>query len=127
MRERKYRVWNTQFDEPKMLYSDENSNLDIFFEYNPTNNLMDWTTLRDKNGREIYEGDILNLSKDSEPKNIYFVEYKNDRFWLSQYTGKFDGYDLNSFNDFYYRICLSAYCKDSVVIGNIWENPELLK
>jgi hypothetical protein len=56
--------------------------------------------------------------------NNYFVEYKVDRFWLSKWVGETihpDG------NDGYYRICLPAYCTSSGIIGNIYQNKELLK
>jgi uncharacterized phage protein (TIGR01671 family) len=84
-------------------------------------NLMQYTDLKDKNGKEIFEGDVFNLSHKS--KNIYFVEYKNDRFWLSQ---KSEDNDPDMWSDHYYRITLPVYCKNYEIIGNIYENPELL-
>jgi len=87
--------------------------------------IQQYTGLKDKNGKEIYEGDIFNLVNDPNEKNIYFVEYKNDRFWLSQYTGNFEVEDFHSFKDGYYRICLPVYCRDAHIIGNIFENKEL--
>lgn len=82
--------------------------------------LMQFTGLHDSTGNEIFESDILDTGN-----NIYFVEYKWDRFWLSKYVSK--EISKEGCGDGYYRICLAAYCKDSKVIGNIHENGDLLQ
>jgi uncharacterized phage protein (TIGR01671 family) len=65
--------------------------------------LMQFTGLHDKNGKEIWEGDIVASSH--TPNQI--VEYEHDRFVLRP-----DNYDL-------WKVC--EYWE---VIGNIYENPE---
>ena len=74
---------------------------------------MQFTGLKDKQGREIYEGDILRF----DPKvwgqgnhhNLFAIE------WAKQAAG-FIGHGVAA--DW------PRYCE---VIGNIYENPELLK
>ncbi len=77
--------------------------------------LMQYTGLRDKNGREIYEGDILRGSYDS----AYEVRYMGDRDYPAFDVIPDVGSDSNGLS---YLIA-----EESVeVIGNIYENPELL-
>lgn len=89
--------------------------------------LMQCTGLKDKNGKLIYEGDILKYT--SKPTNTQKnnPEYKPfaenySVVWEDFYTG----YNLrskekvNCFN-------LGIMTKDCEVIGNIYENPELLE
>lgn len=67
-----------------------------------------FTGLYDKNGTDIYEGDIL---RNESCKGI--VVYKNGAFVLD--LGKSCG-------------CVYLFCLDSLlVVGNIYDNPELLK
>lgn len=78
-----------------------------------------FTGLKDKNGKEIYEGDILK----SEAGSIYMNKYTKLREWLSKVVfkeGKFTtepilpdtvSYDIH---------------KDDEVIGNVFEDKELL-
>lgn len=84
-------------------------------EYDTDVELMQYTGLKDKNGTEIYDGDIFKVNG-----KTYFVEWNEDlcRFILT--TGR--GY--NTIN------CMDLTC-DTIyyekVIGNIYENPELIK
>lgn len=76
-----------------------------------------YTGLHDKNGKEIYEGDIVsfNLKSDSEgqPYIIGYIEYQTT----------FSGYRIMSFEG---SFALDYNIKDIEVIGNIYENKELL-
>ena len=75
--------------------------------------LMQYTGLKDKNGKEIYEGDVLT-------KNIYWDVQKTE---LVRFTVKFiyGCFMLVDRDDRRYNIS-----KYNEVIGNIHENPELL-
>jgi uncharacterized phage protein (TIGR01671 family) len=69
--------------------------------------IMQFTGLKDKNLKEIYEGDVV---KHDELVGIYEVIFKNGKFLLSDNTFL----NINLWNL-------------SEIIGNIYENPELLK
>jgi hypothetical protein len=72
-------------------------------------NESEYTGLKDNNGKEIYEGDIISYrfktktSNDQFKSHVFFDEY----MWLTE------EHSINRINDV-------------EVIGNIYENPELL-
>lgn len=75
--------------------------------------IMQSTGLKDKNGKEIFEGDILG-TKDGLLNGI--IEYRED---LGMFVNS-----LIRYNNFE-RLCNVA--SDREIIGNIYENPELLE
>lgn len=72
---------------------------------------MQYTGIKDKNGKEIYEGDVL-TNGDSYIK--YVVEFIDSGFKARQ-TGNQSSIGLMYHQDFL------------EIIGNIYENPELLE
>ena len=85
--------------------------------YNDNYHIRDqFTGLKDKNGKEIYEGDILSLpSWRPKEMQICFIE---GGFCLANKAGEFVG-------DIHY--IQHGGIPDAEVIGNIYENPDLLK
>jgi uncharacterized phage protein (TIGR01671 family) len=81
--------------------------------------LMQSTGLVDKNGKEIFEGDILcDEGIEQESEFVYVtVSYREGMWVCDQITDELCGYGgaLNEFNN------------DYSIIGNIYENPELLE
>ena len=84
------------------------------------NILMQFTGLKDKNdsllGEEVYQGDLIqSLPKGYEPREIYEVVWDEERLeWgIKSKIGMITS--------------LWTFDKDFEVIGNIMENPELLK
>lgn len=77
--------------------------------------LMQYTGLKDKNGKEIYEGDIVKGS--AYGKEIYTGVVE---FYDASFVMRIDG------NKGYYRLNKMTF-QELEVVGNIYENPELLK
>jgi len=129
MREIKFRIWNnenkemlylgTPFENPKLYYlSDVNGDsLKLIFRRGNHGELsriikdfrlMQYTGIRDKTGKEIYEGDIVKYWGGTAP-----IVYYESGFYI-KYTG-----------EDYYSI---QYESSSLqVIGNIYDNPELIE
>jgi uncharacterized phage protein (TIGR01671 family) len=121
MREHKYRAWLKD----KMYYQDQNTasrmwGMEGFAqtvgnEKGYTPDIMQFTGLPDKNGKEIYEGDILQYYwKDEGRIRTTTVSWDNDYLqWVE------DNHSLvELFND--------ENIFDIEIIGNIYSNPELL-
>lgn len=80
---------------------------------NPEENRYEFlqsTGIKDMNGKEIYDGDIL-----SNDERYYTVSFYNGSF-RAEYADGFEDYSLDLVD--------IAHC--SIVIGNVFENPELL-
>lgn len=83
--------------------------------------LMQFTGLLDKNGKEIYEGDLLRMriymANDGWNRHEVEIFSQGYAFWFK--TLKYPGY----------TDCLWFHYNQSEreIIGNIYENPELIK
>lgn len=85
--------------------------------------IMQCTDLLDKNGKEIYQGDIIRCYTKSSKEIVYNHEVKLPHFYREIWSHKKieDEYGINS-----YPADPGEKCDGIEVIGNIYENPELL-
>ena len=76
--------------------------------------LMQSTGVRDKNGKEIFEGDVVKMAKNvySEPTYYEVVRHRGGAYRLESKQ---------------YGCELWLRHTDCEIAGNIWENPELLE
>ena len=76
--------------------------------------IMQYTGLKDKNNKEIYEGDIL---FESFGERYYKVIFENASF-RAEAEGDFDEYSFD---------LIDIVAQGCEIVGNIYENPELIK
>lgn len=147
MREIKFRAYEKDsFDETgKMIHAEDfmkNWNIGFLFlnpSTNPCNRLkiMQYTGLKDKNGKEIYEGDIV--AEDEEMHSVCkwinplgcfaFVpiemngESGDNLRGYTEFNKVYEMFIEYGVDTFFYNQTPNKYVE---VIGNIYENPELL-
>ncbi len=133
MREVKFRVWIKN----KMIYIEKNvsieffnnpmyidwkvsRNYDVFYKHDKSYSaykesfLMQYTGLKDKNGKEIYEGDLIKHNK-----NIFQVVHSDNRHVLVLRDIKL----VTNWRDLNWCYNVRKYIE---IIGNIHKNPGLL-
>jgi len=126
MREIKFRFWNNDtnqmwssqdlVDNEYYLLADMRIHISFDLGENGTDceefTIMQYTGLKDKNGKEIYEGDVVGMG---DPLIVTFgLNGENEGWHVSRAR---DGYQYS----------MHAFTTPWLVRGNIHENPELLK
>jgi uncharacterized phage protein (TIGR01671 family) len=113
-REIKFRAWDGKKMLPPFdlidMYVHQNFGMDSNDDFQKLQSLqlMQYTGLKDKNGKEIYEGDVVGYGKEKAPHEVRWDDVHGMWMWR---TFKFSHTALDKLE----------------VIGNIYENPELLK
>lgn len=114
MREIKFRAWDK---ENKQLYTNAQCAPRIFLGDSDKFEIMQYTGLKDKNDKEIYEGDIVSFAlPDNQWSDGQEVKFNRGSF-VTPCGGVFSLGFLKGFESL----------KLLKVIGNIYENPELVK
>ncbi|HAT4125260.1 TPA: DNA-packaging protein [Clostridium perfringens] len=109
-REIKFRAWHKNANHMCMNVTTDLLNRDYLV-------FMQYTGLKDKNGKEIYEGDIL-INTNKSKLNLGIENQK----YLIIYRAL--GFDLKPL---FKGMALKFNYTDLELIGNIYENPELLE
>lgn len=118
----KFRVWDKEKNEMECDLYDEPGDMqiscinEVFKDYLSNNRYIveQCTGLKDKNGKSIYDGDIL---QDGEQKiKVVFDEERHCFMFEYQYTRAYKPIS-----------CLDVLEGDFEIIGNIHENPDLLE
>lgn len=129
MREIKFRAWlkygkeivdveEIDFMNEVINYIDndyENNEQEIIGAYFENIELMQYTELKDKNNKEIYEGDVVKLRSNH---GIGVIKYYDE--WGAFIVEYIKPRPLVVLGINYYK-------EDIEVLGNIYENPELIK
>src|SRR5690606_28439071 len=114
MRPIKFRVWDKSLEEMRYSinipsdYTERNGSLDLINMFQMLNQryvFMQYTGLKDKNNRKIYEGDVLK----NDNGDLWVVVWKGTGFMLAL-NG--ESKNIYSANEYYFSSC--------EVIGNIY-------
>ena len=133
MREIKFRSWNG-----KWMQRFDFSRRNVHRNLNKGYPIMQFTGLKDKNAKEIYEGDVVRLTAEGTYYNSpdKYEECNVDKTYIGEvviiaskgaclkrpsYTDNITG-DKDKSDQY-----INVVQYRSEVIGNIYENPELLK
>lgn len=148
-REVKFRAWDSSRNE--MVYESESESKDVFIFSNIVwwrlggnpdlmpvigrkfITMMQYTGLKDKNGKEIYEGDIMRVKDNfnGEPDFQGVVSFIDGTFCLASFIQP----ENNSYTErerlwndgvYEHHSLEITDANDREVIGNKYENPELL-
>lgn len=108
----KFRAWEKNLKEMIEVYNidfvSKMINRDIAFRFFDEVELMQYTGLKDRNGKEIYEGDIVRYFKDE----LGIVKFVAGSFIIDGNT------------------CYESFLElggKIAIVGNIYENPDLLE
>ena len=124
MRELKFRAWSKS--EKKMIYNIQNEfeerielGMDCFSDYLSNDDFIveQYTGLKDRNGKEVYEGDLVSCGTiDGNPVGLVGFRTEFGCWEVLDPNHAFGGENFGE-----------RYCREMEVVGNIHENSELLE
>jgi|LSQX01.3.fsa_nt_gb uncharacterized phage protein (TIGR01671 family) len=134
-REIKFRAWSVWYEDEEKegmtsaemlafaeydLLKNHLQESDVFFP-------MQFTGFKDKNGKEIYEGDIVKEKLiDHMEEEGWFWNYSVVEFEKGCWVLKQVGFDYSKYDNLFDYNLLYQDCTEVEICGNIFENPELL-
>lgn len=117
----KYRAWDKEtksMNGMAEIYRNRNQEIEL----HPRDEniiLMQSTGLRDKNGKEIFEGDIIAINLEGIETPITAKVFQNRKIGILMFHAFEDNEDVPMVE------LLEGNSVEFAIIGNIWEDPEL--
>lgn len=124
----KFRVWDEvsctmittkDYEDLSDLFCCLNANDGFFSE------LMQSTGLIDKNGEEVFEGDVVKLCFEEDGLFEIYLDTVGGLYTKSVRTGKIQFLELSGFDEL--ETAKEVFNECVEIVGNIYENPELLE
>lgn len=111
MREIKFKAWNSRLKKftGDWMWDEDNGELKPF---NKDVTLLQYTGIKDRDGKEIYEGDIVETEHKKMRSFKWKVIFEDGAFLTS------DGVTSRCFYNYKFGL-------KYIIIGNVFENPEL--
>jgi len=100
-----------------------NGTMEVDADFEDVEELMQSIGLKDKTGREIFEGDILN---DGTYVVFHMTQFGRASMWSMGFS-PFIWRWVDSTTDSGGIVSSKDNSEDLIIIGNVWENPELFE
>ena len=105
-----------------IFYRKDSDRFTVYTDRIDIETICQFTGLCDKNRKKIWENDIVLVAE-----NVYSTVKFGLYHEASKSERTHQGFYLESMDKYYYREELGYWAKESVVVGNIFDNKELLQ